>query len=310
MSGGGLLSGTFDGNWNLRKKAHSEVPRVALLFAIVALTGCTAFFAPGSSPQPGQADSVRSEVSIEKEGYAGGCPEHLCKVIGLCVPQAGSPTWGCVVDDASCAKCLFCLESGQCWAKNGYCDAVSRPGQPCSTSCACAMSGRCAEQANGTCRASSDADCLASQQCKEQGLCVFYPDLGACSQVSEAGCLASGDCAKYGDCRVNRDLWSCEPRGDADCLASEMCALAGQCVWMLDSSLTAYCGKPRDLDCRATAACAKRGACSNSEHRHRCYPGSLADCVNSEECKTLGRCLFSDVGQKCYAPADVCHPGA
>jgi hypothetical protein len=122
--------------------------------------------------RPGFKATPPSQPVIPKIGFGGCLRSPLCRLEGLCSPQAGGAL--CIAaDDDDCNGSDACL-GGRCTARDGGCIAGSD--EDCRESWACKGWGRCAHDGDESCIAVSLADCRASTRCRREGECLLHGD--------------------------------------------------------------------------------------------------------------------------------------
>jgi len=175
----------------------------------------------------------------------------VCRQLGRCFAGAD----GCVAREAAdCRASRECPRQGACSLVGEVCGAATDG--DCQKAAACKTFGLCGAK-NGNCEP-DDPSCKASERCRAEGACSYYPeDLAACNRRTPRPAVTMRPHTGHGPlepielskeavfgpftCKAH-----CAPRTDEDCAGSEACKKEGTCVVKLGKRGETYsmCVKP------------------------------------------------------------------
>jgi len=165
-------------------------------------------------------------------------------------------------------------------------ESIKVESKPCAKDCA--SLGRCVPL-NGQCVAFENVDCEKSELCKETGACTASK--GQCVKVEDC----TERCKQSGACKYSPQHGRCIAVNEEDCKKARSCVTRGSC-----SLSGVYCVPTTNKHCEESGGCKEQAFCTlelaNSKpwiSINTCSVKKAKDCKQSDLCKYLGECKFS-----------------
>ena len=170
---------------------NAEPPSTAAPIAPPSPNGTTTAPSP-----PASATAPAAATSAELLAPPDYCTAS-CRVEGQCRATLIGKVVVCRAEsNADCKGSYGCTVHGACWARDGYCVALTP--DDCAKSLGCKQTREC-DLRNGKCLSELITDCTKYPICKSVGACTARDN--ACYATTNAMCAASQICADQGFCR-------------------------------------------------------------------------------------------------------------